>query len=385
MWGDEVYNIQNTLYNAIGNRNLDLLRKSSFTIFFLGILIIAIIIYVFIYIQNKRSEPSRSSKKNSMEFAAYPTKIGGFSYTDAKYQHGLRDYYIMSAYNCCCIGEYENSYVEYDAMKYAIKRGARLLDFEVYSIDDMPVIAASASETNFYKGTYNSLPFAETMKQADKFAFAGGVSPNSSDPLLIHLRIKSSNTKILPKIASSLQQAFHSRLLGPQYSYESNGENFTKTPVKELMGKVVIIVNKGANQTFKGTKLEEFINITSGNVFMRNLREHDVKYTPDYQELTEHNKKNMTIAMPDLATHLNNPSMSLNKKYGIQCSCMNFQHMDENLEYCIDYFNKNNSAFVLKPVELRFVPKTISPPKKQDPSLSYARRVVEKPYFRQEI
>jgi hypothetical protein len=361
------------------------LSGNKFLLIFLGIMIVVIIGVIIIYIQLKRNEPTRSSNNNKYMFESYPTKIGGFGYTDAKYQHALRDYYIMSAYNCCCIGNYENSFVEYDAMKYALKRGARLLDFEIYSIQDMPVVAASASETNFYKGTYNSLPFTETMKQADRYAFAGGISPNSTDPLLIHLRIKSSNTKIYPKIASALTQAFHNRLLGAQYSYESNGENFTKTPVKDLMGKVIIIINKGANHSFKGTPLDEYINITSGNVFMRSLREHDVKYTPNFQELTEHNKKNMTISMPDLSSKLTNPSMSLDKKYGIQCTCMNFQYMDENLEYYIDYFNKYNSAFVLKPIELRFVPKTIDAPQKQDKSLSYARRVVEKPYFRQEI
>jgi hypothetical protein len=58
---------------------------------------------------------------------------------------------------------------------------------------------------------------------------------------------------------------------------------------------------------------------------MRSLRYYDVKFTPDMQELIEFNKKNMTIAMPDLSADADNPSASLAMKYGCQMIAMAFQ------------------------------------------------------------
>ena len=58
----------------------------------------------------------------------------------------LRDYYIKTAYNCCAIGNFKNTYVSTCALKQVIRQGARCLDFEIYSLNDMPVVAVSSQE-----------------------------------------------------------------------------------------------------------------------------------------------------------------------------------------------------------------------------------------------
>ena len=85
------------------------------------------------------------------------------------------------------------------------------------------------------------------------------------------------------------------------------------------------------NNMFATTPLNEFVNIASGSQFLRELRNYDVQYTHNYNELIDSNKKNMAITMPDLAPTDVNMPVSLHLKYGCQMPCMNFQNNDSNL------------------------------------------------------
>ena len=79
----------------------------------------------------------------------------------------------------------------------------------------------------------------------------------------------------------------------------------------KLMGKVIIAVDK-SNNRFESTPLDEYVNICSNAMFMRALRNYNVKYTPDMSELIDYNKKQMTLTMPDLSSSDNNSPASLN-------------------------------------------------------------------------
>ena len=100
-------------------------------------------------------------------------------------------------------------------------------------------------------------------------------------------------------------------------------------------------------------------------------------------ELMEHNKKNMSIVLPDLNSLDKNQNAALQQKYGCQFTCMSYQNLDANLEYYLKFFA--NSAFVLKPANLRYKPTTIKKPPPQDPSLSYAPRSISMPQFKGSI
>ena len=66
----------------------------------------------------------------------------------------LRDYYIKTAYNCCSAGKYKNDFVNLCALKDCIKQGARCLDFQVFSLNNQPVIAVSTKQELFLKESY---------------------------------------------------------------------------------------------------------------------------------------------------------------------------------------------------------------------------------------
>ena len=113
------------------------------------------------------------------------------------FKYLLRDYYIKTAYNCCSTGDYKNGIVSTCALKDVLKQGARALDFEIYSIGNEPVVATSTDDDNYYvKETFNTVQFQEVMSILTSYAFSGGSVPNPSDPLIIHLRFKSTNIEM---------------------------------------------------------------------------------------------------------------------------------------------------------------------------------------------
>ena len=63
--------------------------------------------------------------------------------------HPLRDYYIKTAYNCCAINKFKNTYVDTCALKEVIGQGVRALDFQIFSVDNLPVIAVSSISCDY--------------------------------------------------------------------------------------------------------------------------------------------------------------------------------------------------------------------------------------------
>ena len=300
---------------------------------------------------------------------------------DDNFSHNLRDYYIKTAYNACCAGRFKNDFVNLCALKNCIKQGARCLDFEVYSIDDKPVIATSAVDDFTVKETFNSIPFSSMLETISLYAFSGSTCPNPGDPLIIHLRIMSKNKPIYSTMANDLYNTLKRRLLGPGFSYENRGKNLGIEPIKNLMGKVVIVVDK-TNSLFEDTPLDEYVNIASNSLFMRSVRfSQGTKYAPDMNEVIDFNKKHMTICLPDLNMDPNNPSSSLAMKYGCQMVAMSFQNFDANMEYYDEFFDSTGSAFVLKPAPLRYIPVTINLPAPPPEKYSYKERPVKSDYY----
>jgi hypothetical protein len=307
-------------------------------------------------------------------------KVQSINPNDAVQNHNLRDYYIMSSYNSCCNGNFKNSYVSLDSLKEVISRGTRLLDFEVYSLNKKTVISASSENSFHIKGTYNSLPFGSVMEAINDYAYSASTSPTFKDPLFLHFRIKTNESHVCNDMAKVLTSVFSKTRLGSEYNYESNGENLGAMPIKNFLGKTVIMCDK-SNSIFEGTVLDEIINFTSGTTFLNSLRNYDVVYGPNGSNLIENNKKNMSLTMPDLSISDTNIDAGVHMKYGCQFICMNYQNVDSNLVYYLEEFNKNQSSFILKPEELRYEQVVATNPKVQNKQLSFAPRTIKKPYF----
>ena len=332
----------------------------------------------------------KSLRKNECEnmkeiYGEVNGKLSSFDASNQNFQYALRDYYIKSAYNACSGGNYRFDYVDLCHLKYALKSGCRGLDFEIYSIDNQPVVATSTSDSYYVKETFNSIPFDEVMKTIVNNAFSSSSAPNYNDPIFIHLRIKSTNKTMYDNI-SKIFESYSNYLLGPKYSFEYQGQNLGSTPLNEIgPQKIVIIVDRSNPSFMESVDFYEYVNITSNSTFMRALHYYDIKYTADITELIEYNKLCMTFAMPDKGSDPVNPSGPVVRETGCQFIAMRNQYLDTNLEEVNLFFDEIGVAFVLKPEPLRYIPVIVDDPIPQDPALSYATRDVSSDFYKFEI
>ena len=326
----------------------------------------------------------RDCKNMDTMFATLNGKIRSIDTHKEQYKYSLRDYYIKSAYNACSGGNYKNGYVDTCTLKDLLKQGVRGLDFEVYSINNQPVVATSTSDSYCVKETFNSVNFSDVLNIIRDYAFANSTAPNPLDPIILHLRIKSSNQEMYTNFAKILE-SHNDMLMDKQYSFEYYGKNFGTVKLPELAGKVVIIVDRSNLAFLESEAFHEYVNMTSSSIFMRALNYYDVINTPDMVELIEYNKLNMTIGMPDKGSDPPNPSSITMRTYGVQMLAMRYQTVDTNLEENDLFFDDEAHAFILKPEKLRYIPETIEAPPDQDPNLSYATRTVSSDFYKFDI
>lgn len=336
-----------------------------------GIIIVLISVILLIFVYKPPPPPDDQSPKMLQMIEKYPSKMSSVNPNDAQTQYLLRDYYILSSYNSCCDGNYKNGIVSRGALESVIKMGARTLDFEIYSVDNKPVVGASTIETNFLKETYNSIPLSIVLQDVADKAFSGAYAPNPNDPLLIVLRVKSNLPNTYDQIAKVIDNTLTPYLLGPEHGFENHGEDMGAVPLKELMGKAILVLDV-SNPTYRKTKLEEFINIGANSPFLRNERKQAIVYTHDFDQLKQFNKKHMTYCMPDLGS-TSNEHVDVLYKYGVQMIGLAFQTDDDGFNYLYSKF-QGRSGFVLKPKELRFIPTYAKKPTAQTEEVSYQPR-----------
>lgn len=337
------------------------------------IIIIGCIFFIIsLWCLNKLKLNKSNCKKIEKVYNDFPF-ISSITKSNPIYQHKVRDFYIKTAFNCCASGNFKNDFVNLCALKNCIKQGARCLDFEIYSVNNKPVISVSTKQDYSVKEAYNYVSFADAMTVISLYAFSGNTCPNPNDPLFLHFRIMSNNSPIYEQMATILYNTLEEQLLGKNFSYENDGKNIGAYPLSWLMGNVIIMVDK-ANPLYMSTSLYEYVNIASSGPFLRNLRFNDVKFTPDTKELINYNKESMTICIPDLSAKNKNYSADLAMSFGCQMVGMCFQNFDPYMERYTNMFDDTGSAFILRDEMYRYIPIFIELPEAQNPDFSYESR-----------
>jgi hypothetical protein len=310
----------------------------------------------------------------------------------------LRDFYIKTAYNCCASGDFKSDYVSMCALYNVIAQGCRCLDFEIYCLNDTPVIAVSSIDQIGVKQSYNFLNASDVFIAINNYAFNGNVlpsliagspdkpqrfCPNPTDPLFLHFRLKTNNVGVVNQLAALIAQTFESKLLPIQFMRESNGKNMTKTPIKDLVddvnGKVVIMVEKSSTTgsmpiLYQSANMWELTNITTNSVFIYEKRFSDIKNTNAPNDVVNFNRQNMTIVLPDLNENNTNYIYVVPRLLGCQFIAMNFQNTDQNLISYNKFFDDSKSAFVPRPADLLYVPVYVPAPKPIDKALLFSTK-----------
>lgn len=289
----------------------------------------------------------------------------------------LCDFYIASSYRTFLPGYQTNDLASIKCIGHVIECGARYVELDIYQDqfcwDSKPMVYSGKLE-GLWNYT-NKLDFEECIKKIRETAFGSAYVVNGNDPFFLCLNIYTeSNYKLLNKIAEILSDNLGKKMLNSSYSYKKN--NLAQTPIKELIGKVVII----SNNTWEGSPMEEFVNFSWEMPFLRNLTHEQVDDNFDKEELKEYNKRNLTRVFPKLRTTESknfNPAQSW--LTGCQFVCMNYQNMDQFMSFYLDKFS--SQSLVLKPEPLRYKPPTYAEPTKQDPVVSFAPLQHSTPFY----
>ena len=311
--------------------------------------------------------------------------------------YAIRDYYIYSSYNSCNNNNTtSNNNVSIQSLKNVIAQGARLLDFEIYSVDNNPIVATSTIANNYFiKESNGSISFSNVFESIINTAFNISTAPNPTDPLFIHLRIQSTNQNMFSNIALIIKGYENSGyILGPQYSFEYQDcnnnntndlicsiRNISSLPLNMFKNKIILIIDKQNTSVLDNKDLMEYCNLMSNSINCRLITNYEMKNSPDQNELINFNKQSMTIVTPDIGTYSANPNISTANLLGIQFTSMNFSNQDSSYTNILNYFNDNGTAFILKPEDLRYTPVNIQVPNNPPPSYSFAPRQSSGRYY----
>lgn len=364
--------------------------NSKFVVIILLVFIFIIVATALYYLYYMINLDAKECKIMDSIYSEGNKYLHSLNFADPDCQYTLKDYYIKTAYNCCSGGSYRNDFVDICNLKNIIKQGVRGLDFELYSIEEQPVVATSTDSNYNIKETYNYVKFSDVMSTIMSYAFSTGTSPSPNDPIIIHLRIKSSNQNMFNNLAG-IFRANSWRLLGPEYGSENRvcdnntdqcySKNLGNLKLQDLQGKIILIVDRSNTDFMDNTEFYPYVNMTSNSMFMRCLTYYNTQYTPDMNELIEYNKKNMTIVIPDNKPNPENPSGIICRAMGCQMMAIRYELEDTHLQENEIFFNGKGYSFILKPEELRYKPIFIEETPPNNPLLNYAERTSSSNYY----
>lgn len=313
----------------INNKISSILSDKELATKIISVFASVLLIWAGLYFVYKLTMPSRQCSNTDI---IVPNKTNTLGIPKDLYNTPINKFYIKTAYNCCSLGDYSNDNVGTCILTSILKQGVRCLDFEIFSIDDMPVVATSTTKSYHEKETYNSLPFREVISLISDQAFTGDISPNSGDPLFIHLRIKSSNLKMFTNLNKILNKV----------SKLKKGDVLPSTPVSAIMGKIVIIASH-ENKVY--LKSGAYNMISGASNFY--LYKYESIQNLSTAEIAEMNKPtSMSIVLPPAGP--NPPNIDINKIIKMQCNmmAMRYQLNDPQLKTYNEIFN--DCAFILK-------------------------------------
>jgi len=275
----------------------------------------------------------------------------------------LRNYYIKAAYNCCCGDGYKNNFVNECALKKCIAQGARCLDFEIYSYNNEPIVAASTANNNSIKETYNSLKLTDVFDVLNANAF-NGATASANDPMIIHLRIMSENATIYDLIAKYIVSHLTrggDHLLPLKYSiqdaeYEGkNGDELLQMRITNLYQKYIIAVHTNHKTILENSRLAHFVNFKSGHNKFQLFRYNQMSASGSNNPLIINaSKTGLFMVIPSINNSIVNYDYLIPLSNGCQIIAMKFQNMDNNLISYNKFFKgKGGYPYVLKPDNLK--------------------------------
>jgi hypothetical protein len=367
-----------TRLKKVTNHLKELIAKSGITgitiitSFTIIMLLLTLFIWIFHKIGlkdetcNKFSTNSTSASNVSYFQSDQTIRSDAIPYFDSSYCI-LINYFVKSSYNSCCGGEYKNNFVSLCALEKCIKDGCRFLDFEIYSYNNIPIVASSTANNNYIKETYNALLLDEVLKTINDIAFTSDIDNKNkgtachNDPLILNFRVMSTNITMLQEMGKLFEK--YIPLTGNKFLFNKD-DAVLNMRMKDLFQKVIIICDFNPDPNIllndKLTILKNYVNLKGKGTKCNTFRYNNTTTIEDTQRI-------FTIVLPNLDNSTQNFNSISSFTTGCQAICMKHQadgNSDPNLKFYNDKFNSNyddnlntnNFSWILKEPAYRKVP-----------------------------
>jgi hypothetical protein len=278
------------------------------------------------------------------------------SVPEGHYNFPIKEFIIKSSYNSAIVGGSANK----EAIKFVLKRGCRVLDFEIYTRRDDKDFEReyiSYSEDPQYKSIKTDLDLSMDDAFMTVIGNAFTSAPAPKDPLFIHLRIKNHSRDAYKRIVKSLETNFGSKM----YDKKVNGS----TKIGDLMDKIVIILDTTSAPDYDnyGSCLQsDGINCVPFNVYIQ-LRSGMVDF-PKYSYIDygsscmisspisiaddrRTDMKSFYMVTPPQVGNVEAPTVAELAKHPCQMVLMKFYNQTPALKSYEKIFNNCESSFCL--------------------------------------
>jgi len=261
---------------------------------------------------------------------------------DPKHGAKLVDFYVASSHQSCRtpLASGSGNYVSLEMLKLVLMAGARFIDLDIFAhITDNDIIPVVRSDLN-NEPSHNFIKLDELWETINNFAFVNSYS----DPLLVHINLRTTNLVVIDKIAKSFTSSIHGEhLLEPKYSYKATNSIAT-TPICTILNKVVLIVTGDCRDTL----LDEIVNLhTSYNA--RILPAKTVRIPTNPKSFAFSNQNIFTIVRPEVYDNNTNPEDAWS--HGCQAFMMNYWNLGKLMKNHCDFFK--TSSFMMKKFDLQ--------------------------------
>jgi hypothetical protein len=261
----------------------------------------------------------------------------------------LINYYVKSAYNCCCGDGYRNNFVDLYALEKVIGNGCRFLDFEVYSYNNDPIVASSTADNNNIKETYNALLLKDVLTKTTETAFDETKTICANDPLILNFRIMSTNLTMLEKIGDLFEE-YLDRSINSNFSLLKSYKDsaIKNVKMKDLYRKIIIICDFNPNPNIiintKLEKLAKYINLKGKGLDCKTYRyDNIVAKGQNNINFIQETQRYFTIVLPNvLDNSIDNFDYGISYTSGCHAICMKHQNLDTNLQTYNGIFSGTN-------------------------------------------
>lgn len=360
-----------------GKEMLGLNNENTYIYFVLALIIVAFIIFLVIsWLMHTLNKKDAACKKLNTIYLAGKHKTSSFctrqgkthakqstspeNFFDNEYKSLIKNYYIKTAYNACCGDGYKNNFVNICALEKCIDVGARCLDFEIYSYNGEPIVAASTANNNSIKETYNYIKFPELLSVLNNRSFDSSTSCGN-DPMFLHFRIMSENKVIYDKMGEYIEKYlnnYNGLVDIKTHNYKNTDQDsflLSHIADKKFQKKFIIMVHTMHVPILDNSKLAKYVHVRSGSNALKCIRyEQVVAAGINNPMMIDDSHRNLTIVLPNIDNTLENHDPLLPLNNGCQFIAMKFQNIDNNLlGYYKMFKEKGGYSFVLKPNDLR--------------------------------